>query len=95
MKVVNWFNSLSDKSKIIYVIIAISSIVVFGNVVKRINRPTPCQCLEYMVFNPDKYRECIDMYKDEAIDYKKSHNPNFYSENTDAIVQAYWMEQCK
>lgn len=54
----------------------------------------PCDCLEAMVTSNEVYNKCLLQDIDKAFDYWQSRDPNRKFQNSEAVIQAYWMEKC-
>lgn len=54
---------------------------------------SPCDCLEAMVTSNEVYRKCLLQDIDKAFDYWESRDPSRKFQNSEAVIQAYWMEK--
>ena len=53
-----------------------------------------CDCKKSLYGDDATYRKCLMQDFDAAFDYWERTDPNMKFANQEAVIQAYWMENC-
>ena len=53
-----------------------------------------CDCKKSIYGDDATYRKCLMQDFDAAFDYWERTDPNMKFEDQEAVIQAYWMENC-